>query len=136
MFVRVRASPLWTHSLLRAMRHTLAGAIPAFQRASSPGCSMSKNVDTIQVGSVRRRIKQSCVVRIEGKLIGVISRTSEITPIMRQHAITEESVGRVLAGMRRGDSFYCNGLVELMGTEFAETRLLHQQAHPSVQAVA
>ena len=117
------------------MRNTLAGAIPAFQRASSPGCPIMKNVDTIQVGSVRRRIKQSCVVRIEGKLIGVISSASEITPIMRQHAITETSVGRVLTGLRRGESFYCNGLVELMGTEFVETRLLHR-AEPAVQAVA
>lgn len=96
---------------------------------------MSKNDDTIQVGSVRRRIRQSCVVRIEGKFIGVISSTSGITPLMRQHAITEAAVGRVLTGLRRGDSFYCNGHVELMGTEFVETRLLSPTATPSVQAV-
>ena len=97
---------------------------------------MSRHDDTIQVGSVRRRIRQSCVVRIEGVFIGVVSSTAEITPAMRQHAITEQSVARVLTGMRRGERFYCNGLVELMGTEFVETRLLAQPASPSVEAVA
>lgn len=96
---------------------------------------MSKHGDTIQVGSVRRRIRHSCIVRIEGKFIGVLSRTSEITALMRQHAITEAAVGRVLTGLRRGESYYCNGHVELMGTEFVETRLLGPAATPSVQAV-
>jgi len=65
----------------------------------------------------RHRRERAAQVFVDNVSLGLVLRSSHITPAMRAHAITIKELEPVLAGKIRVRTFRCNGQVRIVAVE-------------------